>query len=105
MFDKWENIFTKLDVVTKPYGDKMQRVMCMTLLYVKRCLEYLVRRLSHNNVDETDATLSSRLSETGEPEGWRQVSVTTERTRLRSQDAEFQEEITNEKVQHNLKMD
>ncbi|KFD46086.1 hypothetical protein M513_13020 [Trichuris suis] len=44
------------------------------------------RRLSHNNVDETDATLSSQLSERSEPEWWHQVSNETERTRLRSQD-------------------
>ncbi|KFD45612.1 hypothetical protein M513_13504 [Trichuris suis] len=69
MLDKCENTSTKLDAVTKPSGDKMQRVICEMLQYVKCCLDYLVSRLSHKNVDETDATLSSQLSETGEPEG------------------------------------
>ncbi|KFD46137.1 hypothetical protein M513_12979 [Trichuris suis] len=56
------------------------------LRYMKHCLQYVIIRLSHNNVDETDGTHSSQLSETTEPERWHQVSITTERTRLTSED-------------------
>ncbi|KFD49830.1 hypothetical protein M513_09297, partial [Trichuris suis] len=86
MFDKCEDISTKLIVAMKAYGEKMQSVVCIMLEYMKRYLEYLISRLSHTNVDETDAALSSQLSETREPEWWHQVSITTERTRLTSED-------------------
>ncbi|KFD46707.1 hypothetical protein M513_12417 [Trichuris suis] len=46
-------------------------------------------RLRVNNVDETDAAVSSQFSETSELQGWHQVSIATERTRLTSQDADF----------------
>ncbi|KFD49811.1 hypothetical protein M513_09278 [Trichuris suis] len=74
MFDKWENISTKMNVAMKGYGDKMQTVVCNMLEYMKHYLEYLISRLSHNNADETDTTLSSQLSETSEPEWWHEVS-------------------------------
>ncbi|KFD45568.1 hypothetical protein M513_13557 [Trichuris suis] len=54
--------------------------------YIKHYLEYLISRLSHKNVDETDAALSSKLSERSEPERWHQLSITTEGTRPTSQD-------------------
>ncbi|KFD49806.1 hypothetical protein M513_09273 [Trichuris suis] len=85
MFDKCENISTKLSAAVKDYGDKMQSAVCHMLQYMKHYLEHLISRLSHNNVDETDARLSSQLSETTEPEWWHQVSITTERTGLTCQ--------------------
>ncbi|KFD49814.1 hypothetical protein M513_09281 [Trichuris suis] len=102
MFDKCEDISTKLNVATKAYGDKMESVVCNMLEYMKRYLEYLISRLSHKNLDETCATLSSQLSETREPEWRHQVSLTTERTRPASQEGEFKEGLTDEKVLHNL---
>ncbi|KFD47226.1 hypothetical protein M513_11933 [Trichuris suis] len=74
------------------------------LEYMKHYLEYLISRLSDNNVDETDATLRSQLSLTSEPEWWHQVSITIEGTRLTSQDGQFNEELTDEKILHNLKI-
>ncbi|KFD47198.1 hypothetical protein M513_11905 [Trichuris suis] len=98
-------ISTKLNVVMKACGVKMQSVICNMLEYMKQYLQYLVSRLSHNNVRETDVTLSSQLSEAGEPEWWHHVSITRERTRRTSQDGEFKEELTDAKVLHNLKID
>ncbi|KFD46706.1 hypothetical protein M513_12416 [Trichuris suis] len=60
MFHKCFKISPKLNVAMKAYGDKMQSTLCNTLEYMKCYLEYLISRLSHNNVDETDATLSSQ---------------------------------------------
>ncbi|KFD45046.1 hypothetical protein M513_14077 [Trichuris suis] len=74
------------------------------LEYVKHCLEHMISRLSDNNVDETDATLSSQLRETREPEVWHRVSITTVRARLTSQDGEFKDELTEENVLHNLEI-
>ncbi|KFD49827.1 hypothetical protein M513_09294 [Trichuris suis] len=105
MFDKCENISTKLNFVTKADGDKMESIVCNVLEYMKPYMEYLISRLSHNILDETCATLSSQLSETREPEWRHQVSLTTERTRPASQEGEFKEELTDEKVLHNLKID
>ncbi|KFD46100.1 hypothetical protein M513_13034 [Trichuris suis] len=81
----------------KGYGDKMQTVVCNMLEYMKHYLEYLISRLSHNNADETDTTLSSQLSETSEPEWWHEVSITAERRRLTSEDGEFKHELTDER--------
>ncbi|KFD46712.1 hypothetical protein M513_12422 [Trichuris suis] len=58
MFDICHNISTKLNVVVQAYGDKIQSVICSMLEYVKDYLEHLISRLSHNNVGETDGTLS-----------------------------------------------
>ncbi|KFD47216.1 hypothetical protein M513_11923 [Trichuris suis] len=44
------------------------------LEYMKHCLEHMISRLSDNNVDETDATLSSQLRETRGPEVWHCVN-------------------------------
>ncbi|KFD46135.1 hypothetical protein M513_12977 [Trichuris suis] len=83
----------------------MQRFICNMLEYTKHYLEYLISRLSHNNVEETCATLISQLRESSEPEESHQVSITTERTRLTSQEGEFEKGLTDEKVLHNLKID
>ncbi|KFD46715.1 hypothetical protein M513_12425 [Trichuris suis] len=52
----------------KAYGEKMQSVVCNMLEYMEHCLEHRISRLSDNNVNETDATLSSQLHETREPQ-------------------------------------
>ncbi|KFD47666.1 hypothetical protein M513_11457 [Trichuris suis] len=64
----------------------LQVVDMILLVFVPVAVEYLISRLSHNNVDETDATLSSQLREPSEPEWWHQVPITTVRTRRTSQD-------------------
>ncbi|KFD45157.1 hypothetical protein M513_13967 [Trichuris suis] len=63
------------------HGNKMQTVICNTLEYMKLFLEHMVSRLSHNNVDEMDATLSSQFSEASEPEWWHLISIARERKR------------------------
>ncbi|KFD44905.1 hypothetical protein M513_14218 [Trichuris suis] len=103
MISDCSSIF-KLNVVMRAYGNKMQSVICNMLEYMKHFLEYMISRLSQN-VDEMDATLSSQLSEASEPERWHHVCITRERTRRTSQDGEFKEELTDEKVLHNLKID
>ncbi|KFD49821.1 hypothetical protein M513_09288 [Trichuris suis] len=81
MFDECDNISTKLNVAVNAYGNKMQSVMRSMLEYMKHFLEYVISRLSHDNVDEIDATLSSQFSEASEPEWWHHVFITRERTR------------------------